>query len=69
MVAVPAVEAYNRQQDLNWNRDWPLLLTGLAGLVVLNVDYTQAYQDAMKGVVEFNESAADEFERAHPEAP
>ena len=69
MIVAPSVEAYRRQEDLNWNRDWPLLLTGMAGLVFLSVDYTQAYQGAMRGVVEYNEAREDEFEAAHPGAP
>ena len=69
MVVAPAIEAYQRQQELSVIKDWPLLLTGLAGLVVLSVDYTQAYQEAVKGVVEFNEAKEDEFDASHPGAP
>jgi hypothetical protein len=68
-IAVPAYVAYQRRQDLGWSRDWPLLVTGLAGLIVLSVDYTTAYQDAIRGVVEHNERVEAAFEAAHPEAP
>lgn len=66
MIVVPSIEAYNRHQDLNWGQDWPLLFTGFAGLVLLSVDYTHAYQDATREVMEFNEAREDEFEAAHP---
>ncbi len=69
MVAVPVVIAYDRRQDLGWRRDWPLLVTGVAGLVILSFDYTAAYQDALRGVVDFNERAERDFRAAHPEAP
>jgi hypothetical protein len=68
-IAVPVYVGYQRRQDLSWRRDWPLLVTGLAGLVVLSVDYTTAYQDAIRGVVDYNEGAEAEFETSHPDAP
>ena len=69
MVVTPAVLAYRRRSDLRWRDDWPLLATGVGGLVVLSVDYTRAYQDALRSVVLYNERAEEEFERRHPEAP
>jgi hypothetical protein len=69
LVAVPVVIAYDRRQDLGWRRDWPLLATGLGGLVLLSMDYTSAYQDALRGVVDFNERAEARFESGHPDAP
>jgi hypothetical protein len=68
-IAVPAYVALTRRSDLTWSRDWPLLATGLAGLVVLSVDYTTSYQDAIRGVVEHNERSEAAFEAAHPDAP
>ena len=68
-IAVPLYVGYQRRQDLSWSRDWPLLVTGLAGLVVLSVDYTTAYQDAIRGVVDYNERSEEDFERGHPGAP
>jgi hypothetical protein len=69
MIVAPAVIAYGRRDDLSWGGDWPMLATGLAGLFVLNIDYTTAYQDALRGVVQFNERAEEAFERDHPDAP
>jgi hypothetical protein len=69
MIVAPVAVAYDRRQDLSWGKDWPLLATGLGGLVLLSIDYTSAYQDAMRGVVEFNETKEAEFEDAHPDAP
>ena len=69
MVVAPAVIAYERRTDLTWKRDWPLLATGVGGLIVLSIDYTTAYQDALRGVVLYNERVESEFARRHPEAP
>lgn len=69
MVLVPVVIAYQRRADLSWNRDWPLLATGLGGLVVLSIDYSDSYEDSLRAVVEYNERREREFEERHPEAP
>jgi len=69
MVVVPIVVAYQRRDELTWGNDWPLLASGLTGLFVLSIDFTTAYQDAVRGVVQFNERAEEDFERAHPDAP
>ena len=69
MIAVPIYVAYQRRQDLSWSHDWPLLVTGLGGLILLSIDYTVSYQDAMAGVVEFNDRVEADFEARHPEAP
>src|SRR5262245_43443536 len=69
MIAVPIYLAYQRRSDLSWGHDWPLLATGLGGLIVLSIDYTLSYQDAMRGVVEFNDRVEAEFEARHPDAP
>jgi hypothetical protein len=68
-VAVPAYAATQRADNLAWRDDWPLLLTGLAGLVTLSFDYTSSYEDAMSGVVLWNERMEAQFNRAHPAAP
>lgn len=65
----PIYIAAHRGTDLTWSRDWPLLATGVGGLVVLSFDYTSSYEDAMRGVVQWNERAESAFNRAHPEAP
>lgn len=69
LIAVPIYVAYQRRRDLSWSHDWPLLATGLAGLIVLSIDFTVSYQDAMRGVVEFNDRVEADFEARHPEAP
>jgi hypothetical protein len=69
MIVVPIVVAYQRRDDLTWGNDWPLLATGLTGLFVLSIDFTTAYRDAIRGVVQFNERAEERFERDHPDAP
>lgn len=69
MIVVPFIVGYQRRDDLAWKRDWPLLGTAIGGFVILSVDYTTAYQDAMRGVVQFNERAEQEFEDHHPNAP
>jgi len=68
-VVTPIVLAYQRKDSLSWWNDWPLLAMGFAGLIVLSIDYTAAYQDAMRGVVEFNEKNENKFMDAHPDAP
>jgi hypothetical protein len=68
-VVVPAVVAYERRSDLSWSRDWPLLVTGLAGVIVLTIDYSSSYDDALRAVMELNERREDEFEARHPGAP
>jgi hypothetical protein len=68
-IVVPAVVAYDRRAELSWGHDWPLLATSIVGVLVLSFDYTSSYEDAMRGVVEWNEGAEAEFESKHPEAP
>jgi hypothetical protein len=69
MIIVPATIAYGRRDELTWGNDWPLLATGLGGLFILNIDYTTSYQDAQRGVVQFNERMEEAFEREHPDVP
>jgi hypothetical protein len=68
-IAIPVVVGYQRRSDLTWHRDWPLLATGLGGLIGLSIDYTSSYEDAMRGVVEWNERAERAFEDSHSDAP
>lgn len=68
MIVVPGILALERREELSWSKNWPLLAIGLAGLVSLSIDYTAAYQDAMRGVVEFNERREAEFQARRPEA-
>jgi hypothetical protein len=68
-IVVPLYIGYQRREDLTWERDWPLLATGIGGLIVINIDYTRSFEDAMRGVVQWNERAEAAFEDAHPDAP
>lgn len=68
-VAVPAYIGYQRRANLTWQRDWPLLVASVSGLIVLSFDYTTSYEDAMRGVVQWNERADAAFEDAHADAP
>lgn len=68
-VVIPAVVAYDRRAELTWRHDWPLLAASVGGLLVLSFDYTASYEDAMRGVVEWNERAQATFEDQHPAAP
>ncbi len=43
--------------------------TGIGGLIVLSFDFTSSYDDAMHGVVRWNERAESEFNLANPSAP
>ena len=69
MIVIPSVLAYERRNDLTWHNDWPLILTGVAGVTVLTSDYSSSYQDAQRGVLELNEQREAEFEDLHPSAP
>lgn len=69
MVLVPSVIAFQRRSDLSWSADWPLLVTGLAGAIILTTDYSSSYRDAMRAVLEFNERSEAAFEDGHPAAP
>ena len=68
LIVVPSVIAYQRD-DLSWSNDWPLLVTGLTGAIILATDYSSSYQDALRAVIEYNERREAEFEAAHPDAP
>ncbi|TMQ08350.1 MAG: hypothetical protein E6J90_40660 [Deltaproteobacteria bacterium] len=69
MVIVPSVVAYERRGDLSWSRDWPLLVTAIAGAIIVTTDYSSSYQDALRAVLEYNERSEAEFEDRHPDAP
>lgn len=42
---------------------------GLAGVIVLSFDYASSYEDAVHGVVRWNERAEARFDADNPEAP
>jgi TM2 domain-containing membrane protein YozV len=68
-VVIPLVIAAQRTSELTWSDDWPLLVSGVGGLIVLSFDYTISFEDAMRGVVEWNERAETVFEASHPDVP
>jgi hypothetical protein len=69
IIVVPGVLAYDRRHDLSWSRDWPLLVSGIGGAILLTSDYSSSYQDALRAVVEYNERREAEFEDRHAAAP
>ena len=69
MIVAPVAIGYNRRSELEWRGDWPLLLSAVLGFVILNVDYTVSYEDAIRAVIQFNEREQARFEARHPEAP
>jgi hypothetical protein len=69
MILVPLAIGYQRRHELSWGDDWPLLAVGIGGVLILSLDYTAAYQDAVARVVQWNEKLEDAFEDAHPDAP
>jgi tetratricopeptide (TPR) repeat protein len=72
MIVVPSVLLYRRVDDrdkLVFAQDWPYVVTPFVGIILLNVVYTTAYQDAIRAAVDFNERAEAAFESRHPEAP
>lgn len=68
-VIVPAVIGAERGSDLTWRHDWPLLLSSGLGVIVLSLDYTLSYEDALRGVIRFNERQELRFEQSHPDVP
>ena len=68
-IVIPLVIGAERSSDLTWKHDWPLLATGIGGVVVLSIDYTTSYEAATRGVVHWNEQKEATFEDSHPEAP
>jgi hypothetical protein len=68
-LVTPTYVAAANSGDLSWRSDWGLLGSGLLGLTILSIDYSNSYQAAMSSVVQSNERAEDEFNRQHPTAP
>lgn len=42
---------------------------GLGGLIMLSFDFTDSYEDAIHGVVRWNEQAESQFQKRYPTAP
>lgn len=68
-IIYPLYEATKRGRESTWDKDWQLLATGLGGLIVLSIDYTTSYEEAMRGVVQWNERVESEFQKNHPDIP
>lgn len=66
---IPLFVAAHRSSELNWSHDWPLLASSVGGFIVLSFDYTSSYNDAMRGVVQWNERQEMNFNAGHPSAP
>jgi hypothetical protein len=71
LIVTPLYLAYHEYErgDLDWPDDWPYIAIPFGGIILLNVVYTTAYQDALRAAVEWNERAEAAFDHAHPEAP
>jgi hypothetical protein len=71
MIVVPSVLLYQRVNDRGelLGKDWPYVVTPFVGIILLNVAYTTAYQDAIRAAVDFNERVEADFENRHPDAP
>ena len=72
LVIVPSVLAAlkaNRGEHISTSEGLAYAGVAIGGLIVLSIDYTSAYEDAMRGVVQFNERAEAAFDDAHPDAP
>jgi hypothetical protein len=68
-VVLPAVVAYERRDELSWGADWPLIVSGVIGGTVLTVDYSRAYDDALRDVIEIDDEREAAFEAEHRDAP
>jgi len=65
LIAV-AVPVYNASHG---HHSFASTAIGLGGLIMLSFDFTDSYEDAMHGVVRWNERAESEFQSQHPTAP
>jgi hypothetical protein len=72
LIVVPAYLLYHNVHErdrLVFSKDWPYVATPFVGIILLNVAYTTAYQDALRAAVEFNERQETAFEARHPDGP
>jgi hypothetical protein len=71
IILVPSILLYRRVSDRDGfsGNDWPYVAAPFVGIILLNVAYTTAYQDAVRAAVQFNERAEESFADRHPEAP
>jgi hypothetical protein len=72
MVVVPSILAAlkaSRNEHISTGEGLAYAGVAVGGLVVLNIDYTLAHQDALRAVMQFNEREEMRFEDRHPDAP
>ncbi len=72
LVIVPSILAAvkaSRNEDISTGEGLVYAGVAVGGLVVLSIDYTLAYQDALRAVMQFNERQEMKFEDRHPDAP
>jgi hypothetical protein len=72
LIIVPAYLLYrniSERDGVAFRQDWPYVASSFAGIILLNVAYTTAYQDALRAAVQFNERQEAAFEARHPEGP
>jgi len=72
MVVVPSVLAAvkaSRNEHISTGEGLAYAGVAVGGLVVLSIDYSLAYQDALRAVMQFNEREEMKFEDRHPDAP
>jgi len=63
-VALPVYKAAHHRRNSQLD-----VAAGLVGLIVLSFDFTSSFEDAMNGVVLWNEHVEAEFNIANPSAP
>jgi len=63
-VAAPLYDAAHGGHTSSWD-----VAAGVGGLIVLTFDFTSSYEDAMRGVVRWNERSESAFDLANPSAP
>ena len=72
LVIVPSVLATlkaSRNEPISTGEGFAYAGVAVGGLIVLSIDYTFAYQDALRAVMQFNEREEVKFEDRHPDAP
>jgi hypothetical protein len=72
MVVVSSVLAAlkaSRNEHISTGEGLAYAGVAVGGLVVLSIDYSLAYQDALRAVMQFNEREEMKFENGHPDAP
>lgn len=71
IAAASAIAASTYSATSAGNSSWQpgSITAGLIGFTVLSYDYADSYEDAMAGVVRYNEKTEQDFEERFPDAP